>query len=116
MTEFILPWPPSILSPNNRQHWGSKVKVRAKCRADGALLTQLAMMKSQERLPTGNIPMKLIFHPPTKRQPDLDNLLASMKNYLDGVADALGVNDKCFQPITCEYGEPRKRGEVVVRI
>jgi predicted O-linked N-acetylglucosamine transferase (SPINDLY family) len=31
---LILPWPPRILSPNNRSHWAKKSPVRAKYRAD----------------------------------------------------------------------------------
>jgi crossover junction endodeoxyribonuclease RusA len=35
----------------------------------------------------------LHFVPPDRRRRDLDNLIASMKAGLDGLADALGVDD-----------------------
>jgi crossover junction endodeoxyribonuclease RusA len=35
-----------------------------------------------------------------KRHRDADNCLAAAKAGLDGMADALGVNDRHFQPIT----------------
>jgi crossover junction endodeoxyribonuclease RusA len=37
---------------------------------------------------------------PDKRHRDADNCLAAAKAGLDGMADALGVNDRHFQPIT----------------
>ena len=40
----------------------------------------------------------LTFYPPNKRDRDWDNLLASMKSGLDGLADGLGVNDSLFRP------------------
>jgi crossover junction endodeoxyribonuclease RusA len=55
------------------------------------------------------------FCPPDKRKRDLDNLLARMKAGLDGLADALGVDDTIFRPAV-EWGEVRPRGGVVVTL
>ena len=35
----------------------------------------------------------LVFHPPDKRKRDWDNMIASVKAGLDGLADALKVDD-----------------------
>ena len=39
----------------------------------------------------------MVFYPPCRRTRDKDNLLASMKSGLDGLADALAVNDSRFK-------------------
>lgn len=38
----------------------------------------------------------LVFVPPDKRRRDADNLLASCKAALDGLSDAVGVDDSMF--------------------
>lgn len=63
----------------------------------------------------GHLPVNLIFHPPDKHSRDLDNCLAAFKSGLDGIADALGINDKRFQ-ILMRFGEPVRGGEVEVQI
>jgi crossover junction endodeoxyribonuclease RusA len=45
----------------------------------------------------------------------LDNLLASMKAGLDGLADALGVDDSRWR-LLIEMGEPVKGGCVCVKV
>ena len=46
------------------------------------------------------------FVPKTRRKRDKDNLLAACKHYLDGISDAIGVNDYRFDPVPaiCEPG------------
>ena len=105
-----LPWPPSILSPNRIAHWRVKAKAKAKYKSDCYYLCV-----SQEFEDDGqNIPIKIIFHPPTKRSFDLDNRIAAMKSGIDGVAEAFGVNDKRFRPMTADIGEVVKGGMVVL--
>lgn len=48
--------------------------------------------------PDDVLAVHLEFYPPNKRSRDWDNLLASMKSGLDGLADGLGVNDSLFRP------------------
>ena len=102
-----LPWPPRVLSPNDRSHWTKKSASRAKQRSDAALI---AGKKPHD----GNIHLMITFCPPTKRAFDLDNALSSIKGALDGIADAWGVNDKCFRPVTIDFGPVEKGGAVYV--
>jgi crossover junction endodeoxyribonuclease RusA len=111
MTEIILPWPASILNPNNRAHWTKKAKAKAAARQDGFYLAKQTPIKIE-----GTVHLFLTFWPPTKRHYDGDNLLASCKAILDGLADGWNVNDKCFRPITIVFGPIVKHGKVVVRI
>lgn len=108
-----LDWPPSILSPNNRAHWARKVKIKSHFRFSCFVLAKL-QPDPGFRHTEGNLPIKIIFHPPTKRAYDIDNLLASMKSGLDGVSDAWGINDRRFRPITVDFGDIRKGGKVIL--
>lgn len=102
MTEIRLPWPPTVLSPNSRDHWSrlarAKKIYREACWA--ATLEQKAAVRPDARLRT-----ELLFYRPTRREMDHDNLLARMKAGLDGVADALRINDRRFRPITVDVAE-----------
>jgi len=57
----------------------------------------------------------LIYHPPNRHHYDADNLLARSKSQIDGIADALGVDDNTFT-FTFSVGEPVKGGLVKVTI
>ena len=46
----------------------------------------------------GKIPIEITFYPPDRRHRDADNMVASIKAGLDGLADALKVNDRQFLP------------------
>jgi crossover junction endodeoxyribonuclease RusA len=56
-----------------------------------------------------------VFHAPDKRRRDLDNLLASMKPHLDGLALAVGVDDAGWS-FTVIKGSPVTGGCVVLDI
>lgn len=92
MTKILLPWPDKKLSPNARLHWATVAKAKKiyrelcfwQARAQGVTETYLETP----------IAVHLTFYPPDKRGRDWDNMLASVKSGLDGVADALGVDDK----------------------
>lgn len=113
-----LPWPDPSLSPNrkNGNHWGSVNKTKGKRLADARALTLQAMVQTRYIPPKGVLPLVLTFVAPDKRRRDLDNLLASMKADLDGLSQALGVDDQVFEPITLrrEYGS--KHGCVRVEV
>jgi crossover junction endodeoxyribonuclease RusA len=87
-----LPWPPRELSPNARKHWAVVAKHKKLYRQICAL-----MVKQSGMQPTESMRVFLTFYKPSNRRMDLDNCLASMKSGLDGVADALGIDDKHFK-------------------
>jgi len=96
MKIIYLPWPPKELSPNATLHWAKKAKYKKLYRQTCWALT----LESKVKVSTdGRIPMTVTFYPPDKRHRDADNMVASIKAGLDGVADALKVNDKQFWPM-----------------
>ena len=106
-----LPWPPKALSPNarSRSHW-PRTKALAKAKHWAWIAAQ------GSRASAGNpIQLLLTFYPPVRRGHDKDNLLASAKPYLDGIAMAWKINDVAFDP-RVQIGEPVKGGKVVVTL
>ncbi|MDY0961763.1 endonuclease [Massilia sp. CFBP9026] len=112
-----LPFPDRRLNPNNSKgkHWAATVALRKAARTDAALLTRAA--GAGVRFAAGQeVELAITFIQPDRRARDRDNLLAACKPMLDGVADALGVNDSQFEPVTIrrEYG--KKPGAVLIEI
>jgi len=66
-------------------------------------------------LPDGPIPVALTFHPPDRHRRDWDNLFGSMKAGLDGIAQALEVDDNRFRP-RLEVGDVVRGGVVIVTV
>lgn len=95
MSEVILPWPPKELSPNARLHWSKVAKAKKSYRQISWALGLEAKIQASR---TGDDPIHLgiTFFPPDRRGRDTDNMFAAMKAGLDGIADALQVNDKRF--------------------
>jgi crossover junction endodeoxyribonuclease RusA len=115
MIEFTLGWPPSELSPNKRLHWSKVSKVKASYReACWAMVLEQAGAVRPDI--AGNLHLVLEFVPPDRRSYDRDNLVARMKSGLDGVADALKINDKQFTTLTARVDAEQIGGFVRVQI
>lgn len=114
--------PDPALSPNARVHWAKLRKVKAAARAEAKVLTQAAMIDTRTPPPWAYadlwnaITIKRTFYRPTKRVADVDNLEASTKSMADGLADALGVNDRIFVWLPSEVIVERGRREVCFEI
>lgn len=107
MMTITLPFPDPRLNPNRSKgtHWASTAALRKVARETGASAAILEMTGRIINLAT-DVPMWITFVQPDRRARDRDNLLAALKPSLDGIADALGINDSRFEPITIsrEYG------------
>lgn len=90
----ILPWPPKQLSPNSRAHWAVKSREAKKYRAACAWACKEAKLHAPAT--DGRLHLWIDFYAPDRRHRDADNLTANIKSGLDGVADAIGINDKNF--------------------
>jgi crossover junction endodeoxyribonuclease RusA len=91
MIKFDLPWPSKDLSPNARLHWAKRAKAVRQARSEAEIIA-----KGHCRTLEGRILFVLEFFPPDRRRYDDDGLLARMKSARDGIADALGVDDRRF--------------------
>mgnify|MGYP006267841683 CR=1 FL=1 len=111
-----LPFPPAELFPNkkNGTHWAVTNKVKTKYKEDCFYLTKSQV--KQFFWNEGDIRLTLIYVMPDKRHRDADNCLAASKAGLDGMADALIVNDKRFQPITIYRVQGEKPGCLIVQL
>lgn len=109
-----LPWPPRSLHPNGRPHWRIKAAAAKASRGDAYLLTRTAMLRGTPAF-DGKVDVRLTFCPPSKRKFDLDGALSANKAALDGIADALGVDDSKFR-LALERGPVTKGGAVYVEI
>ena len=106
MSAIVLPWPPSSLSGHAKGHWRAKYDVTRKHRNWARLATLEAKVRG---LPDeGDIKVHIHFTPPDIRG-DRTNFSHRIKPYLDGIADALGVNDARFLP-SYEFSKPEKPG------
>lgn len=65
--------------------------------------------------PNEGVHLRICFHPPDKRRRDLDNMLASIKSGLDGISDAIGVDDSQWS-LSLSRGEPVPGGAVAIEI
>jgi len=89
---ITLPFPPSILRPNDKSHWRVKNPTKAKYRQECALLS--SHIKYNEK---GPVRIHISFYPPNNRW-DWDGMVSAAKAGFDGFADGIGVNDKRFDP------------------
>lgn len=111
MIQFALPWPAKALHSNARVHWA--VKHRATAKARFAAYT-IAKAHNVGRWPEATI---LIEYWPPSRRGDPSNPASAMKAYLDGIADAMGCDDKGFRVnYPTEFAGTKKGGEVLFRV
>ncbi len=109
-----LSWPQRALWQNTRPHWRTRSeKTRAyRTEAWGAALAQ-----SIGRIQTTTPRLIFSFHPPDNRRRDLQNMPATMKAAIDGIADAMGCDDAGFRCVWPEtWGDVVKGGCVMIEV
>lgn len=108
-----LAWPDRRLSPNGGSRWGTYCTSRLKAAAnERAFWATRAATRGEvgDSAPKGPLAVQIVAHPRTKRRRDGDNLIASLKASLDGIASALGVDDSVFRMMPPTFAEPEKSG------
>lgn len=106
-----LPWPDRALHSNSRAHWAVKHRATAKARYDAAMVARA------EKLPCWpNATILIEYYPPSFRG-DAQNTPTSLKAYIDGIADAMGCDDRGFAvDYPRVWAGKKKGGEVVFRV
>lgn len=95
--KVVLPFPPKDLSPNARLHWAQLSRAKKAYRHACWVLAKEAGLDAREAAGASAVDVHLAFYPPDRRPRDGDNMLAAMKAGLDGLADALGIDDRAFR-------------------
>jgi crossover junction endodeoxyribonuclease RusA len=117
---ITLPFPDPDLMPNRRlgRHFGQTTTAKRKAFDDAYILAHQAMQayRGEWTRTDQAVPVTLTFFAPDRRRRDLDNLLAASKHALDGVAAALRMDDREFEPVTLRRGGLAKPGTLVVMI
>ena len=117
--EVTLPWPPPQVFPNFRQshHWRKYWKQVTQQRKTAFILA--AEQIGRQTVPRdreGKWLVHLDIYPPNLRRRDSDGMAGACKSALDGIADALRVDDSRFI-ITHTIHPPRRpHGAVVVTV
>lgn len=96
---ITLPMPPSAVRPNGRAHWIAKARANKRCRALAKALCNEALggMPSPR---WGKATMLIDARFRTSRSMDPDNLIGSIKAYVDGIQDAgIVANDNQLWPL-----------------
>lgn len=111
-----LPFPDPALSPNRAKGraWQALLAKKLAARDAGFYATKQAATEFEA--PSGDIALSLLFLTPDKRRRDADNLLAASKSMLDGMADALGVDDRRFRPILVDWQPGPPGGALLVAV
>jgi hypothetical protein len=111
-----LGWPAKALSPNfrSRSHW-PRTNALAKAKKEGWASALAALGGARFPLGASQTTVTITAYPPDKHIRDRDNLLASLKGHLDGIARALDADDSLFDP-RVQWAEPVKGGRVTVLI
>jgi hypothetical protein len=112
-----LPFPHKALWPNGRAHHMAKAREAKKHRQWAHTATLEALQEhGTGGFGPGKIPITIEVHAKAKGPlPDADNCSAACKAMLDGIADALGVNDRDFAAPLVVFS-PERDGRFVVII
>lgn len=116
---ILCPWPPASISPNakRRSHWSSYSGDTKAHRTACFWLTREAAPRGF-RAPDGPSRVVIEFQPPDARHRDDDNMTGSMKAARDGIAAALGHDDRTWRgKVSYLFGPPMPPlGQVVVTL
>lgn len=113
----VLAWPHPMLFPNSRR--GSFRKFQPyieQARREGFLATKEALGRNALVIPE-RCPVRITFARPDRRNRDWDGMAGSIKHHLDGIAKALGVDDRVFRPVIIDdVVDVERKGFVLVEI
>lgn len=121
MTELSisLPLPPKELHPNGgqRHHPGKMSRLRNDYKELAWAYTLNVL--DRRKLDDGDYRLTLRFYLEPRsasQQPDRDNLIAWMKHGLDGIAEAIGIDDRAFHPDRVHIETDKNAPRVVVTL
>jgi crossover junction endodeoxyribonuclease RusA len=114
---LLLSWPARELWQNSRAHFMAKARATKTARREALILSQQAALHRLQNVVSANLEFE--FHPPLRsRATDIQNMPATQKAAIDGIAEALGLDDKVFeQPVwPATFAAKSNPGHVLVRV
>lgn len=115
-----LAWPSKYLWPNGSEgsRWGrARAKKVARSAADWA--TRAAKGRNSFDCETRPLPVEIEVHAKPKGPlPDEQNVVIAHKAAIDGIADALGINDRDFAAPTVKFSgrDPLGAGSIIIHL
>ena len=96
--KITLPFPAAALNPNRRggRSWQATAAEKAEAVQTGKIAT-LDALKGKRPVIATPVKFSITFYCPDRRRRDIDNLLASLKPSLDGIAQATGIDDSVIE-------------------
>lgn len=114
---IVCPWPPVVLGPNQkrRSHWSKYSGKTKEYRTACYWLAKQALGRLRPGLPER---ITIGFFPPDALHRDDDNMSGAFKAGRDGIADAMGHDDKHWRGKVCNifYPPHRPNGQIIVQI
>lgn len=109
-----VPYPDGALLQNSRAHWTKKGVATA----DARMVARSAAAKALDGTRWNATPLKgeAYIFPPDKRRRDTGNTFAALKPSIDGIFDALGVDDELITEWRIVRGKPRPDGLIILVI
>lgn len=105
-----LPFPDKVLWPNGRGHFMAKHTAFKKHKAWAHTATLSVIRQVRMTVP---FQIHYVVTPKTAHAIDVDNVVAAMKAYQDGIAAALQIDDSLFTLPTVAFDTPKKPGRVL---
>ena len=121
VTAIVIPMTPSrVLSPNARTHWATKARAVSRFRDAAHLSTTVTMPADErealQRCQSIGYVVRVSWERGRRGSIDEDNVLASCKAALDGVADALGIDDRRFHIRGVEIDRTSRAGTTTITL
>lgn len=113
-----LPWPPARTSANASQQGNWRGKAGA-ARSYKHLCWAICKDQKVQKIRlnhAGDIPVTVTYCPPRNGRVDWDNLAGRCKQGFDAVAEAIGIDDGRWWPVTSARGEAVPGGAVIIEI
>lgn len=110
--------PPRELSPNARSHWRVRNDAAQAMRMAAKVATVVALDGAPAEAYGDAFDLDMqVFWPKRRRRMDVDNAVASCKSCIDGIADALGIDDRHLGELRIRQGrDPDGDGWIAVTV
>lgn len=104
-------WPMPRLWPNSRAHRMAVYRAQASATKEAFWATNIVKPRGW-KAEGERFKLTIRAHPSVNRDRDDDNLVAACKAFRDGIASALGIDDKLFDLQPVQWGDKQSHGRL----